>query len=121
MCDWSEEGTTRRTETETETRHKRKTLPSRVGFLGLQVSESRPFAGLRRLRLGERHGQTRLALDETAKQSLFCCWRFVANLSTLGFVLLCSLIRDNFGFFVSFFELEKKKKKVEKRETKNRN
>lgn len=76
-CDWSEEGTTRRTETETETRDQSKTLPSRVGFLGLQVSESRPFA---RLRLGERHGQIRLALDETAKQSLLYCWRFVGGL-----------------------------------------
>lgn len=75
-------------------------LPFRVGFLGLQVSESRPFAGLRRLRLGERHGQTRLALDETAKQSLFNCWRFVGDLLAvyLHLDLCCSLIRDKIGF-----------------------
>lgn len=34
---------------------KRRDDPVRVGFLGLQVSESRPFAGLRGLRLGKRH------------------------------------------------------------------
>lgn len=81
----------RRQKQRQETRERR--FRPGLDFLAFK-SESRPFAGLRGLRLGERHGQTRLATDETAKQSLFYCWRFVGdllvivgNLSSLGVVL----------------------------------